>query len=324
LAKVLVVDDRYDNVKLLAYELIDHGYQVVTAFSGAQAIEAARTARPDVILLDIMMPGMDGVEVCRHLKSDPNLRPIPVIMVSAREMDQDVIRGLDAGAHDYVTKPFNTQIVLARIRSAARAKESHDIIAEMNQRLADLATTDGLTGIKNHRHFRDAFDTALSLAIRKSIPLSVIMIDIDHFKTINDAHGHTAGDDVLRTFAKILRDNTREHDEVARYGGEEFTILLPLTDAPSSMALAERLRESIAKYPWPLQPITASLGVATLPGKAFPRGGTLLEQADRALYNSKKRGRNCVSHHDDCICTGSQCPGSTDNNDADQRVGVTG
>jgi two-component system, cell cycle response regulator len=324
LAKVLVVDDRYDNVKLLAYELIDHGYQVVTAFSGAQAIEAARTARPDVVLLDIMMPGMDGVEVCRHLKNDLDLRSIPVIMVSAREMDEDVIRGLDAGAHDYVTKPFNTQIVLARIRSAARAKESHDIIAEMNQQLAELATTDGLTGIKNHRHFRDSFDTALSLAIRKQMPLSVIMLDIDHFKAINDAHGHAAGDDVLRTFAKILRENTREHDEVARYGGEEFIILLPLTDAPSSMALAERLRESIAKYPWPLQPVTASLGVATLPGKALPRGETLLEQADLALYQSKKRGRNCVSHHDDWICAGSHYPGSRDTGEADKRAGVTG
>jgi two-component system, cell cycle response regulator len=324
LPKVLVVDDRYDNVKLLAYELMDHGYQVVTAFSGAQAIEAARSAKPDVILLDIMMPGMDGVEVCRHLKNDLNLRPIPVIMVSAREMDQDVIRGLDAGAHDYVTKPFNTQIVLARIRSAARAKESHDMIAEMNQRLAELATTDGLTGIKNHRHFRDSLDTALSLAIRKSIPLSVIMLDIDHFKAINDAHGHAAGDDVLRTVAKILRENTRDHDEVARYGGEEFSILLPMTDASGGLALAERLREAIADYPWPLQPVTASLGVATVPGRPHPRGGSLLEQADRALYHSKEKGRNCVSHHDDCAWSASHCPGSGDDGDVEKPVGVSG
>ncbi len=324
MAKVLVVDDRYDNVKLLAYELVDHGYQVVTAFSGTQAIEAARSARPDVILLDIMMPGMDGVEVCRYLKNDMDLRSIPVIMVSAREMDQDVIRGLDAGAHDYVTKPFNSQIVLARIRSAARAKESHDMIAEMNQRLAELATTDGLTGIKNHRHFRDSLDTSLSLAIRQSIPLSVIMIDIDHFKAINDAHGHAAGDDVLRTIAKILRENTREHDEVARYGGEEFVILLPLTDAAAGLALAERLRESIANHPWPVQPVTASFGVATLPAKSLPRGGSLLEQADRALYHSKKRGRNRVSHHDDCMCAGSHCPGSGANGDAERPVVVNG
>jgi two-component system, cell cycle response regulator len=323
-AKVLVVDDRYDNVKLLAYELMDHGFEVVTAFSGAQALEAARTASPDVILLDIMMPGMDGVEVCRHLKNSVNLRSIPVIMVSARELDQDVIRGLDAGAHDYVTKPFNTQIVLARIRSAARAKESHDMIAEMNVRLAELATTDGLTGIKNHRHFRDSLDVAHALATRKEIPLSVVMLDIDHFKTVNDAHGHAAGDEVLRTVAKILRENTRGHDEVARYGGEEFTILLQLTDAVAASALAERLRESIADYPWPLRSITASFGVATFPAKAVPRGGALLEQADFALYHSKKRGRNRVSHHDDCIGAELHWSVSGGNGEGERPVGVTG
>jgi two-component system cell cycle response regulator len=323
-AKVLVVDDRYDNVRLLAYELMDHGFDVVTAFSGAQALEAARLARPDVILLDIMMPGMDGVEVCRRLKSDLDLRPIPVIMVSAREMDQDVIRGLDAGAHDYVTKPFNTQIVLARIRSAARAKESHDIIAGMNERLAELAVTDGLTGIKNHRHFRDSLEVAMSLAMRQSIPLSVIMLDIDHFKMINDVHGHAAGDDVLRTVARILGENTREHDEVARYGGEEFAILLPLTDADAALALAERLRESIASYPWPLRCVTASLGVATFPGALFPRTTTLLEQADLALYHSKKRGRNRVSHHDECMCTGSHYPGFAEGEDLGKTVEIKG
>jgi two-component system, cell cycle response regulator len=323
-AKVLVVDDRYDNVRLLAYELMDHGFEVVTAFSGAQALDAARSARPDVILLDIMMPGMDGVEVCRHLKNDLDLRPIPVIMVSAREMDQDVIRGLDAGAHDYVTKPFNTQIVLARIRSAARAKESHDIIADMNERLAELAVTDGLTGIKNHRHFRDSLEVAMSLAMRQSIPLSVIMLDIDHFKMINDAHGHAAGDDVLRTVARILEENTREHDEVARYGGEEFATLLPLTDAGAALALAERLRESIATYPWPLRSVTASLGVATFPGAQIPSASTLLEQADLALYHSKKRGRNCVSHHDEFMHASSHCPSFAEGEDLGKTVVIHG
>ena len=238
-------------------------------------------------------------------------------------MDQDVIRGLDAGAHDYVTKPFNTQIVLARIRSAARAKESHDIIADMNERLAELAVTDGLTGIKNHRHFRDSLDVAMSLAMRQSIPLSVIMLDIDHFKMINDAHGHAAGDDVLRTVAKILGENTREHDEVARYGGEEFAILLPMTDAGAA-ALAEQLRESIASYPWPLRCVTASLGVASFPGKLLPRATTLLEQADRALYHSKKRGRNRVSHHDECTCTASHCPSLAEGEDVGNTVGIKG
>ena len=239
-------------------------------------------------------------------------------------MDQDVIRGLDAGAHDYVTKPFNTQIVLARIRSAARAKESHDLIAEMNGQLAELAVTDGLTGIKNHRYFRDSLDVAMALAIRHSIPLSVIMLDIDHFKSVNDAHGHAVGDDVLRTVARILRDNTRDHDEVARYGGEEFAILLPMTGADAASAIGERLRESIAGHPWPLTPVTASLGVATFSGNTPPRASSLLEQADRALYQSKQRGRNRVSHHDECWCAGSDCSSFDGNGDVETAIRVEG
>jgi diguanylate cyclase (GGDEF)-like protein len=296
--KVLVVDDQYDNVRLLAYELLDHGYEVLTAFNGPQALEMARSSRPDVILLDEMMPGMNGVEVCRELKKDAALRPIPVIMISARELDEDVIRGLDAGASDYITKPFNARIVIARVRSAARAKEAHDLIAEMNQRLAELATTDGLTGVRNHRHFREVLDTAVAFAARKQLPLSVIMLDVDHFKKINDAFGHGVGDDVLCTLAQILRTKVREYDTVARYGGEEFAILLPITDADAGRALAERLRATIADHPWPSGQVTISLGVATMhePEEEVDK---LVEQADQALYHSKKSGRNRVTHHDD-------------------------
>jgi two-component system, cell cycle response regulator len=298
MSKVLVVDDQYDNVRLLAYELMDHGYEVLTAFNGPQALEVARSAGPDVILLDVMMPGMNGVEVCRELKNDANLRSIPVIMVSAREMDEDVIRGLDAGAHDYVTKPFNARIVMARVRSAARAKEAHDLIADMNQRLAELATTDGLTGVKNHRHFREALDTAVALATRKGVPLSVIMLDVDHFKSINDTHGHAVGDDVLCSIAQTLQSHVRQYDVVARYGGEEFAILLPMTESTASRAVAERLRETVAQYPWRVCHVTISLGVATMqnPGSQVVK---LVEEADVALYQSKRNGRNRVTHHDD-------------------------
>jgi diguanylate cyclase (GGDEF)-like protein len=298
--KVLVVDDQYDNVKLLAYELSDHGYEVVTAFNGRQALEVARSEDPDVILLDVMMPGMNGVEVCAELKRDLRLRPIPVIMVSGREMDDDVIRGLDAGAHDYVTKPFNARIVMARVRSAARAKEAHDVIAQMNQRLAELASTDGLTGVKNHRHFREAIDSAVSFAARKRLPLSVIMLDIDHFKMINDAHGHAFGDEVLCAVAQILRDSVREYDVVARYGGEEFAILLPSTDAADARILSERLRLTVADHAWVRGKVTISVGVATL-ADPIPPVVELVEQADRALYHSKRMGRNRVTHHDDLL-----------------------
>jgi diguanylate cyclase (GGDEF)-like protein len=324
MAKVLVVDDRYDNVKLLAYELVDQGYEVLTAFNGPQALELARTGRPDVILLDIMMPGMDGVEVCNRLKKDLDLRSIPVIMVSAREMEEDVIRGLDAGAHDYVTKPFNNQIVMARVRSAARAKESHDLIAEMNERLAVLAMTDGLTGVRNHRHFCESLEAALSFATRHCLPLSVIMLDVDHFKAINDAHGHAAGDEVLCSMARILRDNTREHDEVARYGGEEFSILLPMTTAPAASTIAERLRKAIEVYPWPFHRVTASLGVASLVGPSNRRGSVLLEQADGALYHSKNQGRNRVSHHDHLGPNGVVREAIQDDAEVERSITATG
>jgi diguanylate cyclase (GGDEF)-like protein len=295
-AKVLVVDDVTDNVKPLAYELSDHGHEVVTACDGTQAMQVVRAERPDVILLDLMMPGLDGIEVCRQLKADESTRPIPVILVSAHDREGDIVRGLDAGAHDYVVKPFNLPIVLARVRSAARAKADHDLIAAMNARLAELATTDGLTGLKNHRHFREALATLGSASARHHWPLAVVLIDVDHFKGFNDMFGHPAGDEVLQTVAGLIRGQARLEDVVARYGGEEFAALLPATDADGALAFAERVRSAIAEHPWPLRLVTVSLGVAS--GIPQPDGpGPLVEAADQALYEAKRRGRDRVVVH---------------------------
>jgi diguanylate cyclase (GGDEF)-like protein len=299
-AKVLVVDDVPDNVKLLSYELSDHGFEVLTAFDGPQALEIARSQLPDVILLDIMMPGLDGIEVCRQLKADTDTRPIPVIMISARDLEEDVVRGLDVGACDYVTKPFNLTIVLARVRTAARAKADHDLIAGMNERLAELALTDGLTGLRNHRSFREAVATTVSLASREHLPLSLIMLDVDHFKSYNDNFGHPAGDEVLRALASILHAQVRKHDLIARYGGEEFAVLLPGADEADARGTAERLRWAIESHAWPRRAVTASLGIATLgPGSAGPL--ELIERADEALYRSKRSGRNRLTHHRDPV-----------------------
>ena len=295
MAKVLVVDDVPDNVKLLAYELADHGYEVTTAVDGVRALELARSGAPDVVLLDVMMPGLDGIEVCRRLKADPRTRPIPVIMVSARDLEEDIVRGLDAGAHDYVTKPFTLPIVLARVRSAARAKADHDLIAAMNQRLAELAITDGLTGLRNHRHFRESLAAALGMADRHGLPCSVVLVDVDHFKSYNDTFGHPAGDEVLRRVATLLRDQARREDTVARYGGEEFAALLPGTVAEGANQFAERVRADIAEHPWPLRAVTVSVGVATT-GLAARGAAELVELADRALYHSKRSGRDRVTH----------------------------
>jgi two-component system, cell cycle response regulator len=297
-AKILVVDDVPDNVKLLKYELSDDGYEVLTALSGQEALDVARAERPDVILLDVMMPGLDGIEVCVRLKRDPELEPIPVIMVTARERDDDVVRGLDAGAHDYITKPFNSQIVLARVRAAARAKAAHDLIAELTGRLAELATHDGLTGLKNRRSFSEELQSSVSFASRHPSPLSLTMLDVDQFKSYNDTFGHPAGDAVLCAVAEMLRAAVRDHDMVFRYGGEEFAVLSPGTDGGGGRTLAERLRVVIEAHRWPLRSVTASLGVAML-SPATPDASALLEWADRALYHSKRQGRNRVTHHDD-------------------------
>jgi two-component system cell cycle response regulator len=296
-ARVLVIDDVPDNVKLLTYELADDGHEVVTASNGAQALALAATQHPDVILLDIMMPGIDGIETCRRLKADPRLQAIPVIMVSARGLEADVISGLDAGAQDYVTKPFNLSIVLARVRAAERIKTDHDRQTEQNRALLEVATIDPLTSARNRRFLDDALHAGVSFAVRHVLPLSLVMLDVDNFKHYNDTYGHPAGDDVLRTICGLLRKALREHDVVARYGGEEFAVLMPATDSESARAIGERLRTSIADHEWARRQITASVGVATMLPDEPIAPAALVADADLALYHSKHQGRNCVTHH---------------------------
>lgn len=296
MAKVLVVDDVADNVVLLTYELADHGYEVVTAFNGRQALDIASCEKPDVILLDIMMPGMDGFQVCRKLKENQELRSIPVIMVSAHEQEDDVVKGLDAGAHDYVTKPFKLPVVLARVRSAVRAKADHDLIVSMNEQLAEHAAMDALTGLRNRGRFREALHNLHRESLSRKLPLSLIMLDVDWFKRYNDTFGHPAGDGVLCTVANLIQKCAPEPGLAARYGGEEFTILLPSTSSESGKSLAEKLRQSISNHPWPLRRISASLGIATSrPGMTDP--SRLVEEADRALYHAKQSGRNAAVHY---------------------------
>lgn len=296
MTKVLVVDDLPTNVLLLAKELTGRGYEVLKAYNGSQALEVAQSGGPDLILLDLVMPDMDGIEVCRRLKADPAMHSVPIIMVSGCDREEDIVRALDAGAHDYITKPLNPRIAMARVRSAARSKAAHDQIAEMNTRLADLATRDGLTGARNHRFFCASLQASYFEA-RPDLPLSMVMLDVDHFKSYNDRHGHPAGDEVLCTVSDVLGRVSRENDLVARYGGEEFALLFPDTAAARALELAERLRAAIEDHPWPLRGITASLGVATM-SSSLPQPSSLLSRADQALYHSKRRGRNRVTHFD--------------------------
>lgn len=300
MAKVLVVDDVADNVALLTYELADHGYEVITAFNGRQALDQARAHKPDVILLDIMMPGVDGFQVCRTIKEDPDLRAIPVIFVSAREQEDDVIRGLDVGAHDYVTKPFKLPVVLARVRSAARAKASHDMVVSINEQLAEHATMDPLTGLKNRGFFREMLHTLHRDALKRQTALSLVMLDVDWFKPYNDTFGHPAGDCILCLAAGIIKESVPDPALAARYGGEEFGMLLPGYSAESAKSFAERLRARMQAHDWPLRAITVSVGATTMrPGML--ESSRLVEEADRALYHAKQSGRNLAVHYHELV-----------------------
>jgi len=292
-ARVLVVDDQRLNLNIL-HGLLKDDYQVMVATSGEQGLKAATTGRPDLILLDINMPGMDGYEVCQRLKQDPVTTKIPIIFITAMSESEDETRGLELGAADYITKPFHAAVVRARVNTQIRLKQHSDL-------LESYAFRDGLTGLANRRAFDDRGDAEWSRCRRTASPLSAIMIDVDHFKLYNDSYGHGQGDDCLRSVAKALASRVhRSSDLLARYGGEEFVVLLPDTDHAAALGMGEKLREAVEQMRMEHRAskvtghVTISVGVATsLPSGQMHLGG-LLEQADAMLYACKAAGRNCV------------------------------
>lgn len=296
---ILIVDDNPENLDILATRLRFRGYEVVTADNGEEALAKVREAPPDLVLLDVMMPDIDGYEVTRHIKSDPDLPFIPVILVTARDSTQDKVAGLDAGADDYLTKPLNFPELEARVRSMMRIKELQDELEEKNRELEKLSISDGLTGLYNHRHIQEVVHEEYERARRTGEPLSVVMLDFDHFKKVNDAYGHQVGDRVLQEMAEILNKTAREIDKLGRYGGEEFIAVLPETDAEEATTFAERVRERVERHHFavgraePLQ-LTISAGTATYPYPGVYNPRTLVQRADQALYAAKRAGRNCV------------------------------
>jgi diguanylate cyclase (GGDEF)-like protein len=242
-----------------------------------------------------MMPHLDGLELCRRIRSSGVERYTYIILLTSLDRREDRLKGLRAGADDFLIKPPDPAELAVRLEIAGRIIAVHDELARQNARLAELATTDELTGVKNRRRFREDLDLLFAQADRQASPLSLIMLDIDHFKQYNDRFGHLAGDRVLHEVGSRLRAIIRGHDVVARYGGEEFVVLLPATGADESLDVAERLRTVIADGPWPQCKVTASLGVATSDPDT-PSAAILVEQADRALYRSKQSGRNRCTH----------------------------
>ncbi len=304
--KILVVDDVELNLELQKTYLTSSGYDVVVAMDGEEALEKVETEHPDLVLLDVMMPKLNGFEVCQILKNDPKTQFIPVIMVTALQDVEDRVRGIESGADDFISKPFNKMELMARVKSLLRIKFLHDElekkIAQLNEakiRMEQLAVTDGMTGLYNYRYFREQLSHEMDRAIRHNLELSLLMMDIDFFKNYNDLHGHPAGDDVLRTLADLIRRNLRKIDIPARYGGEEFAVILPETGDRAAAIVAEKIRQLVEATPIPFeeqQPngrLTVSIGVATYPVDARDEK-QLIEVADRRLYRAKQMGRNQV------------------------------
>lgn len=290
---LLIVDDEKQN-RLLLTELFGTTYKIIQAKNGVQALEKARQHRPDLILLDVLMPEMDGMGVLRELKRDDATRLIPVIFITALSSATDEANGLNLGAVDYISKPFHPPIVRVRV---------HNQLQLVHQRrlLEQLASLDGLTGIPNRRQFDATLLKEWHRCQRNQQPLSLIVADVDFFKKYNDALGHAAGDRVLQEVAATLRQAARRPgDLVARYGGEEFVLLLPETDATSAQALAEGLQQLLHSKafahpnsslgPW----LTMSMGGNTIVPSTTALDPEFFALADAALYRAKHQGRNQV------------------------------
>ncbi len=260
---ILIVDDSPDMRLLIKTLLNNAGYKdVIVCGSAEEAIKILEGKKIDLILMDIMMPGIDGIEACRMINSRVNLLDIPIIMVTAKDDIEYLKLAFAAGALDYVTKPFNKIELLARVRSALKLKHEMDNrkskeielkkitqqLAELNAKLQRLSSLDGLTGIPNRRTFDEVLEIELKRAVRNKSPISLIMLDIDHFKLFNDTYGHLKGDDCLKEIAKVLQNSLkRPGDLVARYGGEEFACILPNTDREGAKSVAEKIRKKYQK-----------------------------------------------------------------------------
>ncbi|MFW6079550.1 MAG: diguanylate cyclase, partial [Gemmatimonadota bacterium] len=240
--RILVVDDSPDNLEIIATRLRFRGYTVEEAGRGQEALDRIHESAPDLVLLDVMLPDIDGYEIARRIKRDESLPFVPIILVTARDSTQDKVAGLDAGADDYLTKPINFPELEARVRSMLRIKALQHELERKNERLERLSISDGLTGLFNHRHIQEVLHEEFERSKRTHEPLTVVMFDLDRFKEVNDTYGHQAGDRVLQTTAGILRDTAREIDKLGRYGGEEFLAVLPDTDMDDGAVFADRVR----------------------------------------------------------------------------------
>jgi two-component system, cell cycle response regulator len=297
--KILIADDSIVSRHLLEATLRKWGYDVMVACDGAEALELLqREDAPALIILDWMMPGMTGVEVCRRIRERDSEPYTYILLLTSKSQKEDLIEGMDAGADDYITKPFDQNELQVRLRAGIRLVDLQTQLLKAREDLRDQATRDSLTRLWNRSSILNELGRELARSEREARPLGVVIVDLDHFKNINDTYGHLAGDAVLREAARRMQNSIRQYDSIGRYGGEEFLILFPGCGESEAYAQADRLRKQLAQAEMSVNDtslrVTASFGVTTaLPGEIWTEEA-LIRKADEALYMAKKSGRNRV------------------------------
>lgn len=307
--KILIVDDIPISIKVLG-ELLKENYEILVATSGRKAIEIALENQPDLILMDVVMPDMDGLETCRRLKENTQTADIPIIFLTAMSESADVIKGFEVGGQDYIVKPFNKTEVIVRVKNHIELKKSKEKtkqyaleLERKNQELQSLlekveqiAMTDFLTGISNRRNVIDRMHEELSRFNRSGEIFSLLMVDVDNFKNINDIYGHECGDYVLKNMAGLIQSVLRKHDLISRWGGEEFLIMLPGTDTDKAKIVAEKINSVVKSHMFNYKGesfvVTITVGVAQY--QAGDDLDSVVKRADEAMYCGKKSGKNCV------------------------------
>ena len=305
-ARILIVDDDPESVELVWQWLALQGHDLLLARNGKEAVEKIRATPPDLILLDLRLPPPDGFEVARLLKQSPETRTIPVIVMTVRRDVASKVECLRIGVDDFVTKPFHWDELDATLQAALEKRRLYTALETANQQLLaandqllKLSVTDDRTSLYNDRYLRQRLSEEFKRSMRYGTALSLILLDLDHFKKINDRYGHDCGDAVLRQFGEILVDNAREIDIVGRYGGEEFLMVLPNTDGIKAAIVGERVRKATEDYLFRFQDqivrLTASAGISSVPtNREIREEEEFVRAADEALYRAKEGGRNKV------------------------------
>ena len=294
---ILVAEDDPVSRRVLEAFLVKWGFHVVTAMDGLDALRILESAAaPPLAILDWMMPGLEGPQVCQRVRAHPERPYVYILLLSARSQKDDLLHGLESGADDYLTKPFDAQELRARLHVGRRILDLQNKLISAREELRFRATHDELTGLSNRRVVLEAIDREYARRRREGGNLGIVLVDLDHFKNVNDTYGHLAGDAVLKEAARRMTACIRPYDTVGRYGGEEFLVVAPSCNSSGAVKLAERIRESIQALPMPSVSgpvsITASCGVAVSTTAKPLDPQELLRSADEALYRAKENGRN--------------------------------